>query len=258
MSRFNLNGKKGLIVGIANQHSIAYACAKACKEQGAELAITYLNNKAKSYVEPLSSELDATLFLPCDVTDESQIDQLFEQVQQQWGQLDFLIHSIAFAPLEDLRGRLIDSSLEGFQLAMDISCHSLMRLCKRAEPLMSEGGSVIAMSYLGAERVVKNYNLMGPVKAALESSVRYLAYEMGANQIRVNSISAGPIATRAASGLAEFDQLLNKTSELSPLVKELSIDDVGSLAAFLVSDAGSAITGELTHVDCGYHTHGLM
>ena len=195
----------------------------------------------------------ASLLLPCDVTSDEQLDSLFTQIEQQWGKLDFLVHSIAFAPLDDLRGRLVDSSCEGFLVAMDISCHSLMRLAKRAEPLMAEGGAIFAMSYLGADKVVGNYNLMGPVKAALECSVRYLAYELGAKNIRVHAISPGPIQTRAASGLAEFDGLLTKASNQSPLKKHLQSQDVGALVAFLASDAAAAITGDTLYVDGGYH-----
>ena len=256
MTRFDLSQKKGLIIGIANQHSIAWGCAKAARELGAELALTYLNDKARPHVEPLAAELGAALFCRCDVAVEAEVERVFSEIEQHWGRLDFLIHSIAWAPLADLRGRLIDSSREGFLQAMDISCHSLMRLCKRVEPLLTEGGGVIAMSYLGAERVVKNYNLMGPVKAALESAVRYLAFELGPRNIRVNAISAGPIATRAAGGLAGFDRLLEQSQTLAPLTRKLGIDDVGGSAAFLLSEAAAAITGEVIHVDCGGHARG--
>lgn len=252
----NLEGKKGLVIGIANQKSIAYGCAKACRAQGAELALTYLNDKAKKFVQPLAKELESELFLPCDVTNDEQLDTLFAEIEEKWGKLDFLIHSIAFAPLDDLHGRLVDSSKEGFLMAMDISCHSLMRMVKRAEPLMKEGGSVFAMSYFGAEKAIPNYNLMGPVKAALESSVRYLAYELGGKGIRVHAISPGPIQTRAASGLAEFDQLLDKAQSESMLNKPLDIDHVGALTAFLASDAASAMTGDTLYVDGGYHMVG--
>ena len=253
MNRFSLEGKKGLIVGVANNQSIAYGCARAVREQGGELALTYLNDKARPHVEPIARELEVPLLLPCDVTRDEQVDELFDSIRRQWGKLDFLIHSIAYAPLEDLHGRLIDSSRDGFLMAMDVSCHSLMRLCRRAEPLMVDGGSIIAMSYLGARRVVEDYNLMGPVKAALESSVRYLASELSQQRIRVNAISPGPIATRAASGLANFDRLLEKSAEGAPLSRKLDIHDVGSLAAFLLSDAAGVITGETLHVDAGYH-----
>jgi len=256
MHSTGLKGKKGLIVGIANQNSIAYGCAKACRAQGAELAVTYLNDKAKKFVQPLAEELKADLFLPCDVNDDKQLDTLFNVVNEQWGELDFLVHSIAFAPLEDLHGRLLDSSREGFLMAMDISCHSLMRMVKRAEPLMKNGGTVFAMSYFGAEKAVHNYNLMGPVKAALESSVRYLAYELGEQGIRVHAISPGPIQTRAASGLAGFDTLLEKARNQSLLNKPLDIDDVGALTAFLASDAAANMTGDTLYVDGGYHIVG--
>jgi enoyl-[acyl-carrier protein] reductase I len=256
MNRFDLTDKKGLIVGIANQHSIAYGCAKVLKEQGANLAITYLNEKAKPYVEPLAEEINAELFLPCDVSQQDQVDALFDEIESHWGEFDFLIHSIAFAPLEDLRGRLIDSSRDGFLTAMDISCHSLMRLANKAEGLMNNGGCIFAMTYLGSEKVIKNYNLMGPVKAALESSVRYLAYELGEKNIRVHAISPGPIATRAASGLAEFDDLLDQVNQRSPLKKNIEPDDVGALVSFLVSDAAAAITGDTLYIDRGYHIIG--
>lgn len=256
MNRFDLTGKKGLIVGIANQQSIAYGCAKALKEQGADLAITYLNEKAKPYVEPLANEVEAELFLACDVTQQEQVDSMFDEIEKQWGQIDFLIHSIAFAPLEDLHCRLIDTSKEGFLMAMDISCHSLMRLAKKSEALMENGGSIFAMSYLGANKAINNYNLMGPVKAALESSVRYLAYELGGKGIRVHAISPGPISTRAASGLAGFDEFLKHAEQRSPLPKKLDIDDVGSLVSFLASDAAASITGDTIYIDSGYHVMG--
>ncbi len=256
MNRFDLAGKKGLIVGVANRQSIAYGCARALKEQGASIALTYLNEKARPHVHPLAEEVNAELFLPCDVSNQVQVDALFDEIEKKWGELDFLIHSIAFAPLQDLHGRLIDSSREGFLMAMDLSCHSLMRLSKKSEGLMKNGGSIFAMSYLGSEKVIKNYNLMGPVKAALESSVRYLAYELGSKNIRVHAISPGPIATRAASGLAEFNELLEQANERAPLKKNLDVDDVGSLVSFLASDAGSSMTGNVIHVDRGYHIMG--
>lgn len=256
MNRFDLTGKQGLIIGIANQHSIAYGCAKALKEQGAEIAITYLNEKAKPYVEPLAEGINAELLLTCDVTQEEQIDAVFDVLEKQWGKIDFLIHSIAFAPLDDLHGRLVDSSKEGFLMAMDISCHSLMRLARKSEALMKNGGSIFAMSYLGANKAINNYSLMGPVKAALESSVRYLAYELAEKDIRVHAISPGPIATRAASGLADFDELIKQADENSPLAKKLNIDDVGSLVSFLASDAAASMTGDTIYIDCGYHIVG--
>ncbi len=256
MHKFDLSGKKGLIIGVANEQSLAYGCASEIHQLGGRVALTYLNEKAKPFVEPLAKKVAAEIFLPCNVNNTEEIDALFEQINERWGQLDFLIHSIAFAPMEDLHGRLVDSSRDGFLMAMDISCHSLMRLCQRAEPLMKNGGSIFAMSYLGSQRAIENYNLMGPVKAALESSVRYLATELGQANIRVNAISAGPVSTRAASGLAEFDKLLAKATQASPLNKTLGTDDVGAMGAFLVSDASAAITGETLYVDCGYHIVG--
>jgi enoyl-[acyl-carrier protein] reductase I len=252
-NRFSLVGKKGLVIGIANAQSIACGCARATRQQGAELALTYLNEKARHHVQPIAQELAAPVFMPCNVDDEQQVDELFDAIHDKWRRLDFLVHSIAFAPLSDLHGRLIDSTRAGFLQAMDISCHSLMRLSQKAEPLMNAGGSIITMSYLGAERVVPDYNLMGPVKAALECSVRYLASELSEKGIRVNTVSPGPIMTRAASGLANFDQLLQRSTRGAPLSRDLNIDDVGSLVAFLVSDAACSISGELFHVDGGYH-----
>ena len=253
MNRFDLSDKKGLIIGVANEYSIAWACAKALKEQGAKIALTYLNDKAKPYVQPLADEVSAELLLPCDVSESSQLDALFQTIENEWGKLDFLIHSIAFAPLDDLHGRLVDSSREGFLQAMDISCHSLMRLCKKAEPLMRSGGSIYAMSYIGSERAIDNYNLMGPVKAALESSVRYLACELGESGVRTFAISPGPLATRAASGLKDFKELMTVAESQSVLPYTLTIDHVGSLVAFLVSDAAAGMTGNTFYVDCGYH-----
>ncbi|MCH2037225.1 MAG: enoyl-ACP reductase FabI [Rickettsiales bacterium] len=251
-----LKGKKGLVVGIANQHSIAWGCAKAFHEQGAELAITYLNDKAKPYVEPLANQLEAPIIAELDVTKPSQQEQLFATIADQWGTLDFLLHAIAFAPKDDLHGRVIDSSSEGFTKAMDVSCHSLMRLSKSAEPLMKEGGSILTISYYGAEKVVDNYNLMGPVKAALEASVRYMAHELGEEHIRVNALSTGPVKTRAASGLSHFDELMHKAAKEAPLHQLVSIEQIGAMAAFLVSDNATQVTGQTVYVDAGYNTTG--
>jgi len=210
-------GLKGLIVGMANEHSLAWGCAKVLHEEGAELAITYQNEKTKSYVHPLAEAISSPIFMPLDVTNESQLDQLFLMIKSTWGRLDFIIHSIAFAPKADLQGRVVDSSRDGFMMAMDISCHSLIRLAKAAESLMINGGAIITMSYYGAEKVVKNYNLMGPVKAALEASVRYLAMDLGSKNIRVNALSPGPVKTHAASGLTDFDTLMEKAAKEAPL-----------------------------------------
>ena len=251
-----LAGKKGLVVGVANDASIAWGCAKAFRDQGAELAITYLNDKAKTYVQPLAERLKAPIFLPLDVTQVHQQIVLFETIAKTWGRLDFLLHSIAFAPKADLQGRVTDSSREGFMTAMDISCHSLIRLVKSAETLMKDGGAVLTMSYYGANKVVTNYNLMGPVKAALEASVRYLAAELGGSQIRVNALSPGPVKTRAASGLADFDELMQKAAEEAPLRQVVTIEQIGEMAAFLVSDRARQVTGQVLYVDAGYNITG--
>lgn len=251
-----LAGKKGLVVGVANDASIAWGCAKAFRDQGAVLAVTYLNDKAKTYVQPLAEKLAAPIFLPLDVTQVNQQVVLFETIAKTWGRLDFLLHSIAFAPKADLRGRVTDSSREGFLSAMDVSCHSLIRLAKAAEPLMKDGGSILTMSYYGATKVVTNYNLMGPVKAALEASVRYLAAELGGAQIRVNALSPGPVKTRAASGLTDFDELMEKASQEAPLRQIVTIEQIGEMAAFLVSDNSRQVTGQIVYVDAGYNITG--
>lgn len=252
----SLQGKKGLVVGIANQDSIAWGCARALRAAGAELAVTWLNDKARPHVEPLARQLDAAISLPLDVEQPEQLDALFAAIAAQWGKLDFVLHSIAYAPGADLHGRVIDSSAEGFARAMDISCHSLMRMARLAEPLMTDGGSLLTMSYLGAEEVVPHYGMMGPVKAALEAAVRYLAAELGPRGIRVNAISPGPLATRAASGITGFDELLANAARRAPLRHTVTIDDVGALCAFLASDGARAMTGGTLYVDGGYHILG--
>lgn len=251
-----LQGKKGLVVGIANTHSIAWGCARAFHAAGAQLAVTWLNDKARPYVQPLAAQVQAPIQLPLDVEQPGQLEAVFDAVAQQWGRLDFVLHSIAFAPAADLHGRITDSSREGFMRAMDISCHSFARMARLAEPLMKEGGTLLTMSYLGADEVIHNYGLMGPVKAALESSVRYLAAELGPQGIRVNAVSPGPLATRAGSGIADFDQLLADAARRAPLRRLVDIDDVGALCAFLASDAGRSITGNTLYVDAGYHILG--
>ena len=248
-----LTGKKGLIVGIANNNSIAWACAKALHAEGAELAATWQVERSRPYVEPLLQQLQMPIQMPLDVTDEAQVDALFAAISEHWGKLDFLIHSIAFAPQQDLHGRVVDCSREGFLQAMDISCHSLIRLAQRAEPLMTQGGSIITMSYLGGQSVVPSYGMMGPVKAALECTARYLAAELGAKGIRVNTISPGVIPTRAASGLVDLQGLLADSQQRMPIQRPLIIDDVGPLCAFLASDDARAITGTVQYVDGGCH-----
>jgi enoyl-[acyl-carrier protein] reductase I len=246
-----LQDKKALVVGVANAHSIAYGCAKAFRELGATLAITYLNEKSKPYVEPLAKELDAPIFMPLDVAKPGELEAVFGAIESKWGTLDILVHSIAWAPKEDLQGRLIDCSAEGFKQAIDISCHSFLRMARLAEPLMQGGGAMFAMSYYGANKVVANYNVMGPVKAALEASCRYLAYELGGKGIRVHAISPGPLKTRAASGLKDFDLLLTEAAQRAPLGELVDIMDVGFTCAFLATPYARRLSGETLYVDGG-------
>ena len=246
-----LKGSKALVVGVANQSSIAYGCAKAFAEMGADLAITYLNEKSRTYVEPLARELHASIVMPLDVSREGELEAVFDRVRTQWGRLDILVHSIAWAPKEDLQGGLLNCSANGFAQAMDISCHSLVRMAKLASPLMTEGGTMLAMSYYGANKVVANYNVMGPIKAALEACCRYLAYELGPRGIRVHAISPGPLKTRAASGLKDFEHLLNDAAQRAPLGDLVDIMDVGYTCAFLATPLARRLTGETLYVDGG-------
>jgi enoyl-[acyl-carrier protein] reductase I len=246
-----LAGKKALVVGIANEHSIAHGCASAFRSLGAELAITYLNDKAKTHVEPLARKLEAPIFLPLDVERPGELEALFDALRGRWGRLDILVHSIAFAPKADLQGGLIDCSAEGFKRAMDVSCHSFIRMARLAAPLMTDGGTMFAMSYHGAQKVVPNYNVMGPVKAALEAACRYLAYELGEKRIRVHPISPGPLKTRAASGLKDFDLLLNEAASRAPLGELVDIDDVGFTCAYLSTPYARRLTGQTIYVDGG-------
>ena len=247
----DLDGKVGLIVGVANENSIAWGCAKKIHDCKAKLAITYGNEKTQKYTKPLAEQLNCPIFLPLNVQKPEEVANVFAAIEKQWGKLDFLLHAIAFAPQTDLHGRVVDCSKEGFLTAMEISCHSLISLAKLAEPLMKQGGSILTISYYGANKVVKNYNLMGIAKAALESTARYLAYELGERNIRVNILSPGPIMTRAASGIAEFKDLLNDATTKSPLHRGVDIYSVGNLAAFMVSDLSKDITGDLLYVDAG-------
>jgi enoyl-[acyl-carrier protein] reductase I len=246
-----LKGKKALVAGIANEHSIATGCAKAFHELGAEVAVTYLNEKAKRFVEPIAAELEAPLFLPLDVSQPGELEALFERIAKDWGTLDILVHSIAWAPKDDLQGGLLGCTAEGFAKAMDISCHSFVRMARLAAPLMRNGGTLFAMSYHGAQKVVPNYNVMGPVKAALEAACRYLAYELGPQRIRVHPISPGPLKTRAASGLKDFDLLLNEAVERAPVGELVDIMDVGFACAFLATDYARRMTGDTVYVDGG-------
>ncbi|MAN12360.1 MAG: enoyl-ACP reductase FabI [Pseudomonadota bacterium] len=244
---------RGLIVGLANDQSLAWGCATTLRAAGAELALTYLNDRAKRFVEPLAQQVGAEMLLPLDVTAPDQMDALFDRVASRWGGLDFLLHSIAFAPKEDLHGRVTDSSADGFASAMDVSCHSLIRLAHRAEPLMQNGGAILTMSFYGSEKVVPGYGIMGPVKAALEASVRYLAAELGPSGIRVNALSTGPVRTRAASGLSHFDALMARAAETAPLHQLVTIEQVGEMGAFLLSDRARFVTGQTIYVDSGYN-----
>jgi enoyl-[acyl-carrier protein] reductase I len=249
---FDLNGKRGLVVGIANDKSIAWGCARAFSRAGASLALTYLNDKALPHVRPLAELVDAEILMPLDVEQPDAMEAVFDRISTRWEKLDFVVHSIAFAPKADLQGRVTDCSRDGFMRAMDVSCHSFIRMARLAEPLMTDGGTLITMSYHGADEVVQNYGLMGPVKAALQSATRYIAAELGPLGIRVHAISPGPLATRAASGIAHFDQLMQDATDRSALQRLVDIDDVGSLAAYLVSDGARALTGGTMHVDAGH------
>jgi enoyl-[acyl-carrier protein] reductase I len=253
---FTLAGKKGLVLGIANEHSIAYGCARAFRTLGADLAVTYLNKKARPFVEPVAEAVGAELFLPCDVMVPGELEAVFAAVGERWGRLDFAVHSIAFAPREDLQGRLVDSSAEGFSLAVNVSAHSFLRMARLAEPLMTEGGALFAMTFYGAEKVLPTYNLMGPIKAALEAAVRYTAAELGPKDIRAYAISPGPLPTRAASGLKDFDDLMDAARLRAPLGRLAEIDDVGAVAAMLATRTGAMLTGQTIYVDGGFHITG--
>ena len=248
-----LVGKKALVVGVANDQSIAWGCASAMRKAGADIAMTYLNERAKPHVEKLAKAVDAAIFLPLDARDTAQMDAVFEAVATQWGRLDILVHSIAFAPRDALQGRVVDCPRDGFLTAMDVSCWSFLDMARRAEPLMTQGGTMLTMSYLGANEVVDNYGIMGPVKAALESAVRYAATELGPKGIRVHAVSPGPLATRAASGIRDFDELMEKVSTRAPARRLVTIEEVGAACVFLSSDYGAAMTGETLYIDGGYH-----
>ena len=251
--RVTLEGRRGLVTGIANDQSIAWGCAKAFHALGAEVAVTYLNDKALPYVEPLARQINAPLLLPLDVLKDGQLEAVFARIAESWGELDFVLHSIAFSPREALGGRVTDVEKPGFLTTMDVSCWSFIRTAHLAEPLMKNGGTLFTMSFYGAQTVVENYNIMGVAKAALESAVRYIAAELGPKGIRVHAISPGPLATRAASGIPEFDALLDKARAKAPTRSLVSIEDVGMAVAFLAHDAARLITGDTLYVDGGYH-----
>ncbi|GAB5461657.1 MULTISPECIES: enoyl-ACP reductase FabI [Hoeflea] len=252
-----MKGKRGLIMGVANNRSIAWGIAKACADAGAELALTYQGEALKKRVEPLATELGAIVAGHCDVTDLDTIDAVFADLEARWGKLDFVVHAIAFSDKDELTGRYVETTRENFNRTMDISVYSLTAVAKRAEPLMTDGGSIITLTYYGAEKVMPHYNVMGVAKAALEASVRYLAVDLGASNIRVNAISAGPIKTLAASGIGDFRYILKWNEYNSPLKRTVTIDEVGDSALYLVSDLSRGVTGEILHVDSGYHTVGM-
>ena len=253
-----LQGKKALILGLANNKSIAYGIAKAFRENGAELALTWPGEAIHKRMEPLAEELGATLVMPCDVTDDAQIDAAAAELKEKWGTFDILVVAVAFANREDLQGKFIDTSREGFRVALDVSAYSLVGVCRAFAPLMTDGGSVITLSYFGAEKVVTNYNVMGVAKAALEASVRYLAYDLGERGIRINALSAGPIKTLAASGIGGFSRILNHIDKYSPLHRNVTIDDVGNSSLFLASSLGASVTGQTIYVDSGYSISGTQ
>lgn len=250
----DLAGKRGLVVGIANEQSIAAGCAHAFRAAGAELAVTYLNERAERFVRPVAEAVGAPIVVPCDVREPGQLEALFDRIAEEWGRLDFVLHSIAFAPREDLHTSVVNCSAGGFALAMDVSCHSFLRMAKLAVPLMTDGGALLTVSFYGADRVVENYNLMGPVKAALESSVRYIAADLADRGIRAYAVSAGPVQTRAASGISRFDELLDQVRARTPAHRLVTIEEIGRVAAFLASDAGSPMTGSVVYADAGFHT----
>lgn len=252
-----LKGKRGLIMGVANQRSIAWGIAQACADAGAELAFTYQGEVLERRVKPLAQSVNAPLVMECDVTDEASMDKVFQAIEKEWGKLDFVVHAIAYAGKEALSGRYVDTTAADFAMSLNISCYSFTAIAARAEKLMSDGGSMITLSYYGAEKAVPNYNVMGVAKAALEASVRYLAVDLGAHNIRVNAISAGPIKTLAASGVAGFRSMLKKHEENVPLQRNITIEDVGGSALYFLSDLSAGVTGEVHHVDSGYHASGM-
>ena len=250
-------GKRGVVMGVANERSLAWGIASACAAQGAEIAFTYQGDALGKRVRPLAESVGATQVLPCDVTDEQSIDAVFREVGQAWGGIDFLVHAIGFADKQYLRGRYVDTPREAFLQALDISCFSFTAVCQRAAALMTQGGSLLTLTYLGAERVVPHYNVMGVAKAALEASVRYLAMDLGEQGIRVNALSAGPVKTLAASGIGDFRYILRWNQLNAPMERNVSVEEVGGAGLYLLSDLSTAVTGEVHHVDCGYHIIGM-
>ena len=253
-----MKGKKGLIMGVANERSIAWGIAKKLASEGAEMAFTYQGESLKKRVEPLAKSIDSSFLLPCDVTDSSSMINVFDNLKNKWDKIDFLVHAIGFSNKDELRGKYYNTTSKNFNQTMHISCYSFTEACRLAEPIMNEGGSILTLTYYGAEQVMPHYNVMGVAKAALESSVRYLAVDMGEKNIRVNAISAGPIKTLAASGIGDFRFILKWNELNAPLKRNVNQEDVGNSALYLLSNLGSAVTGEIQHVDCGYHTVGMV
>ncbi len=252
-----LEQKKGLVVGVANTHSIAWSIAQQAREQGAELAFTYLNEALEKRVRPLAEQVDSSLVLPCDVNQDDQVEAVFKTIKDQWGQLDFLVHAVAFAERQDLKGRFADTSRAGFRTALEVSAYSLVALARQAAPLMVEGGSIITLTYYGSQKVIPNYNVMGVAKAALEASVRYLSADLGPDNIRVNALSAGPVKTLSAKGISGFNDMLNHAASQAPLQRNVDPAEVGKTAVFLLSELSSGITGETLYVDAGYNVKGM-
>ncbi|MGI9392035.1 MAG: enoyl-ACP reductase FabI [Parvibaculales bacterium] len=252
-----MKGKRGLIMGVANERSIAWGIAKACADAGAELAFSYQGDKLEKRVTPLAESVGSSLVMPCDVTDDKSLDSLFATLEKKWGGLDFVVHAIAFAHRDELKGRYVDTSAEGFALALNVSCYSFTAIARRAEKLMKNGGSLLTMSYYGAEKVIPHYNVMGVAKAALEASVRYMAADLGSKQIRVNAISAGPIRTLAASGIDDFRAMLDWSEKNTPLRQNVTIEQVGNAGLYFLSDLSNGVSGEIHHVDAGYHIVGM-
>lgn len=252
-----MQGKRGLIMGVANDRSLAWGIARTVAEHGGKVAFTYQGEALGKRVRPLAETLGSDIVLPCDVTDDASIDAVFETLAEKWGKLDFLVHAISFSDKNQLRGRYVDTTADNFRMTMDISCFSLTAVCQRAEKLMTEGGSVVTLTYYGAEKVMPHYNVMGVAKAALEASVRYLAADLGRNDIRVNAISAGPVKTLAASGIGDFRYILKWNEYNAPLRRTTTIDEVGGAGLYLMSDLGRGVTGEIHHVDSGYHVVGM-
>lgn len=250
-------GKRGLVMGVANNRSIAWGITRACHEQGAEIALTYQGDALKKRVVPLAEQIGSTLVLPCDVTDTASMDAVFAALKKEWGSLDFVVHAIAYSDKDQLGGRYVETTPENFETTLAISCYSFTAIAQRAEKLMGDGGSLLTLTYYGAEKVMPHYNIMGVAKAALEASVRYLAADLGQNGIRVNAVSAGPIKTLAASGISDFRYILKWNEYNSPLRRTVSIDDVGGAAMYLLSDLAGGVTGEVHHVDAGYHVVGM-